>query len=157
MRSFLFVTSFLMVAVVAASCGKLDFFEKNTPVKNSTWYRADSATGTFNIDDTLSAFNLYVVVRHKDSYRYNNIWLNVGMQIPGAGMQYQKVDLLLGTDEKWLGIGMNDIWEVRKPLTDRPMRFARTGQYRYSIKHIMRDDPLPGVMSVGFRVEKSGP
>ncbi len=146
----------IILSLAIASCGQLDFFEKNTPVRNSSWVRGDSAVGTFTIDDTTSAFNLYVVLRHKDSYRYNNIWLNVGLQIPGAEIAYQKVDLLLGTDEKWLGVGMNDIWEVRKPLTSRPMRFARTGVYRYSIKHIMRENPLDGIMSVGLRVEKSG-
>ena len=146
----------LIITVLSSSCGQVDVFEKNTPIRNSSWVRGDSATGTFIIDDTLSAFNIYVVLRHKDSYRFNNIWLNVGLQIPGAPMEYQKVDLLLGTDEKWLGVGMNDIWEVRKRLTGRPMRFARTGAYRFNISHVMRESPLEGVMSIGLRVEKSG-
>ncbi|MBK8710460.1 MAG: gliding motility lipoprotein GldH [Niastella sp.] len=136
-------------------CRQIDLYEKNTAIPNYSWSASFIPQGSFEIKDSSSYFNIYVVLRHTDTYKYNNIWLNVGLQSPGDTMYYQKVELTLGSDaEGWEGVGMNDIWEVRKPLTDRPRRFVKPGTYHYSIQQIMRDDPLLHVMSVGLRIQK---
>ena len=80
----------------------------------------------------------------------------MGLQPPGDSMHFQKLDLTLGNDaDGWEGSGMNDIWEIRKVINNQPRRFKKSGEYRFSIRHIMRDDPLPSVMSAGLRVEKA--
>ncbi len=137
------------------SCKQIDVFEKNTSIPGMKWESNFAATGTFNIEDTLASYNIYLVLRHTDAYLYNNIWLNVGLQSPGDSLYYQKLDLSLGNDARgWEGIGMNDIWEVRKPLAQNK-RFRKKGEYHFSIFHIMRDNPLLHIMSVGLRVEKA--
>ena len=79
----------------------------------------------------------------------------MGMQPPGDSLFYQKVNIPLATDATgWFGTGMNDIRELRHKLNATPRRFIRSGTYRFSIRQIMRNDPLPGVMSAGFRLEK---
>ena len=55
----------------------------------------------------------------------------------------------------WEGTGMDDIWEVRKLINGQPRRFIKKGQYNFSISQAMRDNPLPGIMNVGLRVEKA--
>jgi gliding motility-associated lipoprotein GldH len=138
-----------------SACRQVEVFEKNTPIPAYEWRSGFEATGTFLIQDTAAYYNIYIVLRHTDAYRYNNIWLNVGLQSPGDTMYRQKVDLSLGSDASgWEGTGMNDIWEVRKPLTNKPSRFIRVGEYKFSIGQLMRDDPLKYVMSAGLRVEK---
>lgn len=142
--------------LIISSCRQIDVFEKNTPIAKYEWQHAMPATGTFNIEDTLAAYNLYIVLRHTDAYAYNNIWLNVGLQSPGDSMYFQKLDLSLGNDATgWEGTGMNDIWETRKLLNGQPRRFKKMGEYSFSILHIMRDEPLKNVMSAGLRVEKA--
>lgn len=139
-----------------SACRQVEVFEKNTPIPNYEWKSSFNATGTFTIQDTTSYYNIYIVLRHTDAYRYNNIWLNVGLQSPGDTMYRQKVDLSLGSDAAgWEGTGMNDIWEVRKMLTNKPSRFKKTGEYTFSIGQLMRDEPLLYVMSAGMRVEKA--
>ena len=151
-------TLFVVIGVVCMfvfSCKQIDVFEKNTNIPGLKWQSNFAATGTFNIEDTVSAYNLYVVLRHTDAYQYNNIWLNVGLQSPGDSLYFQKIDLGLGNDASgWEGTGMNDIWEVRKPLAQNK-RFKKKGEYHFSIFHVMRDNPLLNVMSAGFRVEKA--
>jgi gliding motility-associated lipoprotein GldH len=143
------------IILTTVSCRQVDVFEKNTSIPGYKWAADFAATGTFTITDTLSSYNLYLVLRHTDAYNYNNIWLNVGLQPPGDTLSFQKADLSLGNDATgWEGTGMNDIWEVRKPLALNK-RFKKAGQYHFSIFHIMRDNPLPEVMSAGMRVEKT--
>lgn len=143
-----------IVIVGATSCRQVAIFEKNTPIPDYEWSSGFAAKGNFEITDTLSSYNIYIVLRHTDAYEFNNIWLNVGLQSPGDSLFFQKVDLSLGSDAAgWEGTGMNDIWEVRKPLALNK-RFKKNGEYQFSIFHIMRQNPLKWVMSAGLRVEK---
>ncbi len=137
---------------VMASCTQTNVFENNTTIPSQAWQSNFTAGGSFTITDTASPYNVYIVLRHTDAYKYNNIWLNVGIQPPGDSMRYNKMTVELATDAAgWMGTGMNDIWEMRQ-LVYLPLK--KTGIYKYSIGQIMRDDPLPAVMSAGLRVEK---
>jgi gliding motility-associated lipoprotein GldH len=141
-----------------ASCKQIDVYERNTVIPNYEWKTDFTASGNFIITDTISHYVIYLVLRHTDAYKYNNIWLNIGLQPPGDSLNKQKVDLSLGDDVNgWEGSGMNDIWEVRKILNGQPRRFRQAGTYHFSISQIMRDDPLNGIMSVGLRLEKKEP
>ena len=146
----------LFAVVFFSSCTQLDVFEKNTTIPGMKWNTNFIAAGAVNISDTVSAYNIYIVMRHTDAYDYNNIWLNTGLQAPGDSMKFQKINLTLGNDASgWEGSGMNDIWEVRKLISGVPKRFIRSGLYNFSIQHVMRDDPLREVMSIGIRLEKA--
>ncbi len=141
--------------LLLASCAQLDVFEKNTAIPNYEWRNDFMANGSFAIKDSASSFNIYLVLRHTDAYQYNNIWLNIGMQTPSDSMTYQKVNIPLGNDANgWAGTGMNDIWELRVKLNGEARHFKKTGTYYFSIGQIMRDNPLPHIMSAGLRIEK---
>jgi gliding motility-associated lipoprotein GldH len=157
-KLFLKVTVLLMSmsTCVLYSCGRVDVYEKNATIPSYAWSRSHHAKGEFQITDTNSLYNIYIVLRHLDKYAYNNIWLNVGLKSPGDSMYNQKVNLTLGNDVSgWEGTGMNDIWEVRKLISGQPRRFKKAGDYQFDISHIMRDEPLQGIMSAGLRVEKA--
>ncbi len=142
----------LVCCVFFFSCTRLNTFEKNITIPNYQWKSDFVAKGSCSVPDTSLDYNTYIVLRHTDAFKYNNIWLNIGIQPPGDSMHFQKIDIPLGTDATgWFGSGMNDIWEVRQLLG---IKFKKTGAYNFSITQIMRDDPLAAVMSIGFRVEK---
>lgn len=152
----IFASGLFIAVCLLSGCRQLDVFEKNTTIPDMEWSRQFAATGSFDITDTAAFYNIYIVLRHTDAYEWNNIWLEVGVKSPGDTMQFQKMDLTLGSDRSgWEGTGMNDIWEVRKQLFGEPRRFVRPGRYEFSIRHIMRHDPLRYVMSAGMRVEKA--
>jgi gliding motility-associated lipoprotein GldH len=136
-----------------SSCTQLETFEKNTSIPNYQWNSNFKTEGSFLVTDTAATYKAYIVLRHTDAYKYNNIWLNVGIAEPGDSLHFRKVDMQLGTDAAgWAGSGMNDIWEIRQLLMIK--RFTKTGTYKFAITQIMRDDPLPAVMSAGMRLEK---
>ena len=111
----------------------------------------------FEIKDTSGFYNISVVLRHTDAYRYNNIWLNItGTQGKDTLVKMPHLELPLGSDEKgWEGTGMDDIWEVRKPISNGPVQFKKKGVYHFTVSQIMRENPLANVMSVGVRVERA--
>ena len=150
-----YLTTASVCCLLLFSCTHTDVFEKNTTIPRYEWKSSFEIKGNFSITDTAAAYNTYIVLRHTDAYKYNNIWLNLGIQPPGDTIHYQKIDVTLATDATgWSGSGMNDIWEVRQLLFREAMRFKNPGTYTYSIAQIMRDDPLPAVMGAGIRLEK---
>ncbi len=138
------------------SCNQIDVFEKHTSIPNQKWDSNFSCGGSFEIKDTSSCYKISIVIRHTDAYKYNNIWLKLGLQMPGDTVNFQKINLALGDDANgWYGSGMGDIWELRKSLTKYPKQFNKPGVYKYSLSNIMRDNPLEHIMSVGIRIEKA--
>ena len=149
--------SFLIgTALAVAGCTTIDVFEKNVSIPNLEWSSAFKPEIEFEVADTASLYNIYIVVRHTDAYRYKNIWLNVYTQVPGDSIIKQRLDLALATDDKgWLGSGMDDIFEHRIRITNAPVRLNKKGLYKFRLEQIMREDPLQYVMNVGIRVEKA--
>ena len=145
----------LFICFSLVACSELDFFEKTVTIPEQEWYYNNKPEFSFTITDTLASYNIFVVLRHTDAYRYNNIWLNIGSQAPGDSMRYQNIDITLGTDAKgWEGRGMDDIFELRKSITPGPVPFKKPGTYSFRIAQIMRENPLKHVLNAGIRVEK---
>lgn len=150
--------SILLLSVVSSwltACATIDVFEKNTPIPKHQWQYSMQPLFDFNINDTAAYYNVYVLLRHTDAYRYNNIWINVGSKFSRDTMQYRRLDIPLGSDAGgWEGTGVGDIWEVRKSITQGPVKFNKIGNYTFSVAQVMRENPLPEIISVGIRVEK---
>lgn len=148
-----FIISFL--SLFFASCIKIDLYEKQATIPSQNWFYTDVPKFTFHIDDTTSLYNVYVILRHTDLYKYNNIWLRIGLKTPSDSFTYQNVNMILANDAKgWDGTGMDDIYEVRKSISAAPFSFKSAGDYTFSIEQIMRENPLKNILNVGLRVEK---
>ena len=145
----------MLLILLAASCIKIDQFEKTVKMPSREWFYNNTPAFTFHITDTNTLYNLYIVLRHTDAYNYNNIWLRLGTQFPGDSMQFQNINLTLASDAKgWEGTGMDDIFEVRKNISRGPVSFKKPGDYTFSVSQIMRENPLENILNVGVRVEK---
>ncbi len=146
----------ILCSTILFCCNTIETFEINKTIPGQAWKSDFDVKGVFTIKDTGSKYDMYVLIRHTDAYRYNNLWLNIGLQYPGEIMQYKKVNLTLGNDRNgWEGAGMNDVWYVKKKLNKLPFSFHQKGDYHFSISNIMREDPLQHVMSIGLSVQKS--
>ena len=145
----------LLITILTGSCAKIDLFEKQAEIPSRQWFYNNNPTFTFQIADTTTLYNLYIVLRHTDAYNYNNIWLRFGSKGPGDTMHFQNINLVLANDANgWEGSGVDDIFEVRKNITPGPVPFKKPGIYTFSIGQIMRENPLKHILNVGFRVEK---
>jgi gliding motility-associated lipoprotein GldH len=143
----------------ASSCGNWDtlrVYEKNIEIPGTFWDYHFIPSFEAYLTDTASYYNLYVTIRHTDAYRYSNLWLLITSQYPGQAAKTSRVELpLADQDGKWLGSGMDDIFSQRAPILQNAS-FHASGLYRFSLVQDMRQNPLPHVMSIGFRVEKAG-
>ena len=145
----------LFALLLLIGCLQQELFEKNIEIPAFQWNPNFTPEINFTISDTASAYRIFFIVRHTNAYRYNNIWVKLSSIAPGEKkVQVQQFDLPLASADKWLGIGMDDVFEHRILLYNEPVKFKNFGKYSITIAHIMRDNPLLYVMNVGIRLEK---
>ena len=95
------------------------------------------------------------MLRHNEKYNFNNIYLNLYAQAPGAdtAIKIPQQDIVLGNNETgWNATGMDDVYEHRVKLGEP--QTLKAGTYTFTLEQIMREDPLKNVLSAGLRVEK---
>lgn len=144
-----------VLCFLLCQCTTIDVYEKNQAIPHYEWKRDFSCTGSFDIVDTSSNYNLFLVLRHTDAFKYENIWLTIQLYNSKDTLSFLQQNFILGNDAGgWKGTGMNDIWEVRELVNDFPVHFPKKGTYSFIIKNNMRDNPLKDVMSAGLRIEK---
>jgi gliding motility-associated lipoprotein GldH len=148
--------NFWIILILAAitSCNTVDIYERTKLFPTQSWKSADRPSFSFDINDTTSLYNLYIVFRHTDAYNFNNVWINVTTIPPGDTATSKQLDLRLADNNNgWLGSGMDDIFEHRIKITRGPV-MLKAGKYTFTLQHIMREEPLQHVMNAGIRVEK---
>lgn len=168
---FLFFPALVLIAccTLLSSCTTIDLFEKMVSLPAQQWPGSLKPQFTFQIKDTSVSYDIYILLRHNNKYKYNNIWVKLWAQAPADSLQKLSLELPLANKEGWLGTGMDDVFAHRirvggeaeklsflKPAADG-FRFSKPGAYSFTLEQIMRDDPLPDVLNVGIRLEKKRP
>ncbi len=152
MKKFFFIAGILFFL----SCSHIDLYQKTADIPAQQWFYNNKPQFTIAIKDTTALYNVYVVLRHTDAFKYSNLWLSLGSKAPGDTMRYQNINLALSNDiNGWEGTGMDDIFEVRKNITPGPVPFKKAGNYLFSVAQIMRENPLQHILNVGIRIEKT--
>ena len=155
-RRFFLLSCLLPFTCYLLSCNlTTGVFEKNITIPKQQWESSFKPTIDFAIKDTVSLYNIYVVIRHTEAYNFNNVWIKASVEVPGETTpRSQQYDLALATNEKgWLGSAMDDIYENRI-LIQPETKFKKAGDYHFTLQQVMREDPLKHILNVGIRVEK---
>jgi gliding motility-associated lipoprotein GldH len=146
---------FICLNALLAGCGTLDVYEKIVFFSDHQWKSDHKPSFTFTIEDTVSFYNIFVILRHEDSYHFNNIWLNISTQAPMDTVKTQLINVTLADNKKgWLGTGMDDVFDHRARITRSPIKLKK-GNYTFILQQHMREEPLQFVLNAGIRVEKA--
>lgn len=148
--------SIVLVAVFTGllSCKQAGLYEQLHNIPGGDWKSGDKLSFSLTVKDTAAGYNFFATIRHTNMYPYRNIWVRLGLKMPGSdSATFQDFELPLADNEKWLGAGMNDVYERRVKLFGLPQHFSKAGMVEFTLQQIMRDDPLPGVLQAGMRIE----
>lgn len=152
-----YLLGYLCMAMALVACGTLDVYEKTVAFPEHQWKNTEKPSFSFAIEDTVSAYHIFVILRHEDAYHFNNIWLNITTQAPKDTAKTQLVNITLADNAKgWLGTGMDDVFDHRARITRSPVKLKK-GTYTFTLQQNMREEPLQFVMNAGIRVEKVKP
>jgi gliding motility-associated lipoprotein GldH len=149
------IVGVLLILGCAVGCTDGDaLFRDFVDLPAAGWERDSAVQFDASVTDTAQPYVMLVSVRHTQAYPYRNLYL--GRQIIGAdGIEYQDtVEIQLADDRgTWLGEGVGGIKTLTVPFRGQAVSFQKAGPYRFRFQHVMRENPLPGVRSVGFTIE----
>ncbi len=147
--------SFLLIV----SCDKKQVFDSYQPISNS-WHRDSIVSFEFEVQDTLTPYNLFLNIRANNNYPFSNIFLITSLESPNQQIKVDTLEYLMAApDGRLLGNGFSDLKES-KLWYKQNYRFSETGKHTLRIEHAMRKrnevegiEALEGVSDVGFRIE----
>jgi len=133
-------------------------YQKEEPIPHNEWNYSFKPSFKFAITDTTVRYRPFFIIQHTQAYPYNNLWVWVSIKAPGDSVvKKERINVVLAEPTgKWLGRGMGEIYEQRMPLNLNLVKFDKVGDYEVTIEQNMRINPLPEVLHVGFRLEKTG-
>lgn len=150
----LFFLLFVPCILLLSSCQTANLYEKVVAIPKQKW-KSDYKPGfTFQITDTQSRYDIYIVLRHNEKYEFNNIWITLTYQLKGQAPANEQYELPLANNEGWLGTAMDDLYEHRIRITPQEGIVLKAGEYNFTIGQMMRSDPLENILNVGLRIEK---
>lgn len=154
----------LASALFLSACNPNRVYEENIDLKSPAgdayvWDVQQRPSFSFAIADTAARYNVYFNVRNAAGYGFYNLYLKHTLTGPdgrvvGQPLLHQMLLLDAKTGEP-LGAGAGDIFD-HQFLALRKVHFALPGTYKVTLEQYMRQNQLPGIMSVGVCVAKEG-
>jgi gliding motility-associated lipoprotein GldH len=145
----------LCFGLVVVACRPDGHFKEHQDIEDGLWYLKNEPSFTFEITDTTKTYQVYYLVRNAVQYPYYNLYLKRTLFDGQKKIMSEKLNELILMDEKTgkpLGDGLGDLFD-HKIVMLKDQRFSQKGKYTIKIQQYMRQDPLPGIMSMGVSVE----
>lgn len=145
----LFVATLGLVA-----CVNNDVYLKYKSITTQGWNKDSICTFDVPIKDASASYNIYINIRNRGEYPYQNLWVFLSKMTPDSVITKDSVECYLADKRgKWYGTGIGSVMEM-PVLYQQNVKFSKAGIYRYKIVHGMRDSVLNGLNDIGMRVEK---
>jgi gliding motility-associated lipoprotein GldH len=146
----------LIFSLFAVACTSTDVYFQYQSVTPNGWSKDSIYSFNIPISDTTVLYNVYVNIRNRGEYPYQNLWLFLSKTTPDKIQSKDSIECYLADQRgKWLGSGIGSIMEM-PVLYQQNVQFKKKGTYTFKIVHGMRDSILIGINDIGMRVEKTG-
>ena len=151
----------LLLVLSFMSCDKDRVFDEYKNI-NGSWKNTDTINFSFEQNDTINPFNLFLNVRSNKDYPYNNLYLIVSLKQPDNLVKTDTLEYLMANpDGSLMGEGFSDVKES-KLWYQEGFVFKKSGEYNISILQAVREtgevigvQDLKGITDLGFRIEKT--
>lgn len=154
MRNFFMLASFCLLSVLFASCNKNVVFSEYTKIPEEGWKTENKLTYTVDIVDNKPNHNVFLTVRHADSYPFSNLFVFLTTTYPNGKISVDTLECLLANKKgEWQGDGAGDLWDNKIPLKQN-LIFPQAGKYTFTFEQGMRTNPLPLILDFGMVIEK---
>ena len=150
------ISFILLIVTILSSCvNKNVIFDESVVISNAAWNNQDFPYFDVNVEDTTSAYNFYLNIRHLENYRYSNFYMFLHTTFPDGNQTHDTIELVLSyPDGRWIGKGSGSMRDNNILLNDN-LHFPLKGNYRFEIEQAMREDVLDGIVDVGVCFEKN--
>lgn len=137
---------------VLTSCGEDVIFRGEEDFPGTGWAYADSVAFAFSVDDTTARYDLVLSVDHTTEFAAQNFYVSLATHLPDGSVLQQPLSLQLANKYgDWLGdcSGSACVAEIS---IQEGTRFTEAGNHELVVSQYSRQDPLPEITGLGFRI-----
>ncbi|WP_258102574.1 gliding motility lipoprotein GldH [Marinoscillum sp. MHG1-6] len=149
-----YLTLIALLAVLF-SCDPKRVYEENQEIVGEFWYVDSLKSFEFEVPDATSRYNLYANITQQSDYHFYNLYYRYYLR-DSTGKELvsdlANIDLFHPKTGEPLGDGLGDLFDNRDKILST-YEFPYAGKYKISFQQYMRMDSLPGIKSVGARLE----
>lgn len=150
-----------LVTLFFISCDEKRVFDEYKGL-NGKWEKDSIVRFTFNQNDTIAPYNLFLNIRNNNEYPFNNLFLIVTLKQPDSLVKIDTLEYAMANpDGSLMGEGFSDVKESKLWYQENFI-FKQKGEYTIEIQQALREtgsvsgvEELKGVTDVGFRIEKT--
>ncbi|WP_445456034.1 gliding motility lipoprotein GldH [Flavobacterium sp. HNIBRBA15423] len=150
----------IMVVILFFSCDEKRVFDEYKALSGK-WKKEDVIRFTFNQNDTINPYNLFLNIRNNNEYSFNNLFVIVTLKQPDSLVKIDTLEYAMANpDGSLMGEGFSDVKESKLWYQENFV-FKQKGNYTIEIQQALREtgsvtgvEELNGVTDVGFRIEK---
>ncbi len=145
---------FLALVLFLGSCQQYCFDEKKD-IKEEKWSYQDSLEFEFEVTDIGKVYNIYLEVKHKADFSYQNIYAMLLVQFPDGKERKQQVSLELADGKgEWQGKCSSKYCTRRMSFMPNAV-FDQKGKYKIRFDQFNRQETIEGIQSFRLIVEKT--
>lgn len=142
---------FLLALSLALGCSETPEYEAFLAVSEDGWHADSTARFQVEIKDSTARYAVIFHLRANQDYPFANLYLFRRI-VSAEGQEYgDTANLRLADPQgRWLGEGVGAVKTFSRPFRAQALQFRETGTYTFEFTQAMRQDPLPGVESLGL-------
>jgi len=154
-RNFFVYLSLVLLSCAFISCNSNVLSSQIKKIPEEGWDEKNKLNFTVDVTDNKVYYNVFLNVRHADSYPFSNLFVFLTTTNPSGKVTIDTLECVLANKKgEWQGNGTGDIWDNKIPLKQN-LIFPQTGKYTFSFQQGMRLNPLPLIMDFGLTIEKN--
>lgn len=145
----------ILVVCLLQACHQETLYHTFCNLPPTGWEQKD--TVCFDVatcDSQVISCQLYVEVRNRSNYPYQNLPLAITLMAPDSTVTFHDtLSVQLANEEsKWTGKGWGGIYQNSFPVSR--LSLDQTGHYHFFITHCLKNELVPGINDIGIRLER---
>lgn len=148
-------TALFLGLLLFVSCQPKAVLDEKKTFPEGQWLHADTLDFGVDIADTLGKYDLFLDLEHSPDFPNQNLYIKIYTRFPDGQRPGKLVSLELADKSgAWFGRCNNKRCRLTIPIQERAF-FDNPGPYVFTLEQYTRLDPLPGINSVGMRIQPS--
>lgn len=145
----------VMIFTLTTTCKKQDSLTLFHSFPNNTWSRFEKQQFTLMIGDISRPYDVYLILRHDDSYPFNNLYIHVILYMPDSEERVAEYDFdVKDTNGDFLSVTKNGYREITFMLR-KGLRFTQEGPCTIELENLIPRIEIRGIKELGIRLEKT--
>lgn len=149
-----FLIAILPLLLLTLSCEQQPFYEAFNTVDNRKWIANHKAEFRVEVEDTITVYDFLVHIRTTTDYKYNNLYIKVGLIDPDKTLQEATLPIQMTNENGWLGKNSGTLVTTTY-MPWAKQNFKKSGTYIFQVEQMMQDSVLNEITDVGLAIYES--